>query len=245
MNTLIKTLDTYCDIHHIPMSKFGPIHYCKECIQKENNERPKYSLPSEDFLRRRKHVEFMDIGIPQRHINASFDNYNLTYRSQKEVLNTMVDLTNNFKERNYQNLVLIGKEGTGKTHLACAMAKELNEAGISVKFMKSFDLGCLFVENWGNEEFFETEEIEKISSYDLLIVDEYGLYDQKEHHKDYVDKVLLKRYDLNKPTIIISNLKEDELIDTLGFRLWSRLNEDRVTVLEFKWDDYRRANKFV
>ena len=48
-----------------------------------------------------------------------------------------------------------------------------------------------------------------------------------------------------KPTIIISNLKEDELIDTLGCRLWSRLNEDRVTVLEFKWDDYRRANKFV
>ena len=73
----------------------------------------------------------------------------------------------------------------------------------------------------------------------MLVIDEYGLYDQNERHKNYVDRVLLKRYEEKKPTIIISNLIKEQFISNVGFRLWSRLNEDELNVLEFTWHDYR------
>ena len=82
-------------------------------------------------------------------------------------------------------------------------------------------------------------EIDNCVSYDLLVIDEYGLYDQNERHKNYVDRVLLKRYEEKKPTIIISNLIKEQFISNVGFRLWSRLNEDELNVLEFTWHDYR------
>lgn len=134
---------------------------------------------------------------------------------------------------------MLGREGTGKTHLACAILKLLWQKGMRVRYINSFDLCSLFVENWKNTNFYERNEIDNFASYDLLVIDEYGLYDQNERHKNYVDRVLLKRYEEKKPTIIISNLIKEQFISNVGFRLWSRLNEDELNVLEFTWHDYR------
>ena len=54
--------------------------------------------------------------------------------------------------------------------------------------------------------------------------------------------MLYKRYDSKKPTIIISNLIKDQFISEIGFRLWSRLNEDGLSLFELTWPDYRMSS---
>lgn len=241
MHKVINVVDESCPIHGIPLQKLGPYVHCKECIRNEfpkQTEKSKYPLQQSNNSQ--KVINPSQLGIPERHISSSFENYKLVYTIQKDVFDHVVDFTNMIRNGSTQNLIMVGREGTGKTHLACAILK-LIAKDRRVKYINSFDLSSLFVENWRNTNFFEKNEIERFGSYDLLVIDEYGLYDQKDSHKEYVDKVLLKRYELKKPTVILSNLKKEELKDKLGFRLWSRLNQDGVHVLEFIWKDFRIA----
>lgn len=239
-NTLIKKL---CPIHGIRFEKVGPFHFCRQCTLDKAGEVNEKEVFLKTPDRQNDMAEYKRIGIPQRHIASSFENYGIEYIIQKNVHDQLLDFVNSFNNGNRNNLVLLGREGTGKTHLACAMLKLIRKKGVRVRYINSFDLSSIFVENWKNTNFFEKNEIDNFASYDLLIIDEYGLYDQKEHHKNYVDKVLLKRYDTQKPTIIISNLLKEQFITNIGFRLWSRLNEDGLSILEFAWCDYRISNK--
>lgn len=54
----------------------------------------------------------------------------------------------NFDKNECKNLVLLGREGTGKTHLACAILKLVVQKGLRVRYINSFDLSSFFVENW-------------------------------------------------------------------------------------------------
>lgn len=243
MNIEDQLIKEVCPIHKLQLGQLGPHQFCRQCILEGVNK----GKENESFLRKpdkqNEIAEYKRIGIPQRHITSSFDNYELEYIIQKNIHDQLLDFVNNFNNGNRKNLVVLGREGTGKTHLACAMLKLIHKKGVRVRYINSFDLSSIFVENWKNTNFFEKNEIDNFANYDLLIIDEYGLYDQKEHHKNYVDKVLLKRYDTQKPTIIISNLLKEQFIANIGFRLWSRLNEDGLSILEFTWCDYRISKK--
>ena len=235
-NQLKKDL---CSTHGIPFGQLGPIQFCSQCILDDVGKGKENEVLLMKPNKENDITDYKRLGIPQRHISSSFDNYAMEYTVQKDFCNQLIGYVDNFNKKLSGNLILLGREGTGKTHLACAMLKLLWRKGIRVRYINSFDLCSIFVENWKNTNFFEKNEIDNFASYDLLIIDEYGLYDQKEHYKNYVDKVLLKRYDTQKPTIIISNLLKEQFITNIGFRLWSRLNEDGLSVLEFTWCDYR------
>jgi DNA replication protein DnaC len=231
-----------CPIHCIQLNQMGPVIYCKKCVL----DKPFKSLEPERVLEKHQtqnnSASYKKLGIPKRHISSTFDNYNLEFIIQKEVCDQLVEYAMNFDKNECKNLVLLGREGTGKTHLACAILKLVVQKGLRVRYINSFDLSSFFVENWKNNNFYERNEVENFKSYDLLILDEYGLYDQTEHYKNYVDKVLYKRYDSEKPTIIISNLIKDQFISKIGFRLWSRLNEDGLSLFELTWPDYRMSS---
>lgn len=229
-----------CSIHGIQFIQAGPHLFCSQCLLHEADKRS-----TEKAVFSKKHDKQNDIatykklGIPRRHFSSSFENYELEYTVQKFSCDLLIDFVSNFNKKKCGNLIMLGREGTGKTHLACAILKLLWQKGMRVRYINSFDLCSLFVENWKNTNFYERNEIDNFASYDLLVIDEYGLYDQNERHKNYVDRVLLKRYEEKKPTIIISNLIKEQFISNVGFRLWSRLNEDELNVLEFMWHDYR------
>ena len=103
--------------------------------------------------------------------------------------------------------------------------------------------------SWGRKDQTEESVIEDLAEYDLLIIDEIGLHDSlgtdgkaknmNDLKKQAVHKVLFKRYDMMKNTVLVSNFTEEILKDWLGDRLWSRLRENQSQVIPCIWGDAR------
>lgn len=242
MSSQNRTEYSFCQKHKIKLEKLGPHIFCIHCIKEEIKDPDRYQYASVN-VDSDKEIDYLSLGIPINHINSSFENYQLEYKLQKQIFDRILQYTSEISSGFKGDMILLGREGTGKTHLACAMLKELAVKGKNIKFITSYELTNYFIENWGNRSFFESNEITKFAQYDVLIIDEYGFNDQKDAQKAYLEKILYKRYDCCKSTVIISNLFKDSIEESLGHRVWSRLNQNDLLIHQFQWHDYRLQNR--
>lgn len=112
------------------------------------------------------------------------------------------------QERN--GLFITGDVGTGKTHLAAAVANELLGRGVPVVFATMIDLLQKL------KETFETGgEAALLRAYidaDLLIIDDLGKEQPTEWAATKIYQIINARYEDFKPIIVTSNYSLDELV---------------------------------
>ena len=126
--------------------------------------------------------------------------------------------------------LLWGKCDSGKSYLAGCIANALMEKEIPVR-MTNFatvlnDLAATFD---GKNAY-----IEKLCSYPLLILDDFGMERGTEYGLEQVYNVIDSRYRSNKPLIVTTNLTLEELQkpqDTAHHRIYSRVTGMCVPVL--------------
>ncbi|MFB2539472.1 ATP-binding protein [Acinetobacter sp. c3-l95] len=179
--------------------------------------------------------------LPARHVESGFKNYIVSNAQQQHVLSQCVEFCKNYINGNRGNIIMTGRTGTGKTHLACAITRNLLNAGRKVRYITSDALATEIASTWKRSDSDEETAVNYFASFDLLILDEYGLHDQHETRLKLVHKVLYARYDQNKPTILISNWNTEQVKENLGDRLWSRFQHDGLINLECNWADARVA----
>ena len=137
---------------------------------------------------------------------------------------------------------MIGTPGTGKTHLSASIIRNiLHNSTKSARYYTSAEIAQKMMDTWSDASRSEKEVIDHFSSFDLLVIDEYGLHDRHEKRLEMVYKILYSRYDNMKSTLLISNFTLQNIQRDLGVRLWSRLHENNLTVVPCYWDD-RRIN---
>ncbi|EQD56002.1 DNA replication protein dnaC, partial [mine drainage metagenome] len=68
-----------------------------------------------------------------------------------------------------------GNTGTGKTHLACAIANELLRQGKSALFVRAYEVLRTIRDTWKGGEKTELAVIREFVAPDLLILDEVGV----------------------------------------------------------------------
>ena len=135
-------------------------------------------------------------------------------------------------------LILSGMVGTGKTHLAIAIAKQIIKKGRSAKYTTARGIVTSIRDSWGNNGVSEAEVIERLVNFDLLIVDEVGLQFGTDSERVHFFDVMGHRYDEVKPTILIGNLSIDEMSESLGERVIDRMRE-KGTAVVFDWASRR------
>lgn len=136
-------------------------------------------------------------------------------------------------ERN--SLILIGKCGTGKTHLAAAIANALLDKGIPVLFdTYSGHLHKLRMDMDNN-----THYREKMQNIDMLILDDVGREKVTEWSQSTMFDVINYRYEHMLPIVITSNYESNQLADYFGAAVWSRLCEMCIGV-KTEGGDYRK-----
>lgn len=182
-------------------------------------------------------------GISPRFQGASFANYEQTAQNRKAwaICERYAD---KWLERKSAGggLVLCGKPGTGKNHLACAIANAVIEQyQDSARITTALRIARKIKSTWSKEaELSENEVIGIYVDFDLLIIDEIGAQFGSEAEKIILFEIINERYEQMKPTILISNLTLEELPNYIGERVLDRMKEGKGAVVSFDWESYRK-----
>lgn len=191
-----------------------------------------------------------DALIPKRFLTRTLDNYQVDHDQQRRALKFCRHYVATFDQIREVGrcMVLIGKPGTGKTHLGVAMANELlhktsrsavyRTVGAVLQAIKaSFDR---------KSELSESEILASLINPDLLVLDEIGV--SKEQPGDFelttLFAIINGRYEREAPTVIISNLEASDLGRAMGDRCVDRLREGGLIVVPFDWESQRGKEGF-
>ncbi len=179
-------------------------------------------------------------GIAKRFTLCNFDNYRTECQEQefaKEVVQMYADGFDEHFESG-RSMLLQGNVGTGKTHLACAVANQIAGKGYTSIFRSVSNLIRSVRETWGGAGS-ESAVIEVYRNVDLLIIDEVGVQNNTENERNILFDILNSRYEEMKPTILITNLDIERFTKAVGLRIASRVQHDGV-IVPFTWGDYRK-----
>lgn len=182
---------------------------------------------------------------------CTFDNFSLSYYSDKpdengrvplnrmsKILNYCRDYADNFS-LNSKNILMRGATGLGKTHLSLAIANEVIKKGMSVIYVTAPDiLSRLEREHFSYQYHNEQDSFSSLLKCDLLIIDDLGTEFITQFSVSCMYNLLNSRLLASKPMIISTNLQLSELVTTYSQRFVSRLigAADR---LDFLGDDIR------
>lgn len=216
----------------------------QEKIKKEKE------LTEEQELRKQKIESILGkSGIKKRYLSRTIDSFSVTAENKRS-FEVATDYIKNFREYFTQGkgLYLEGPCGTGKTHLAVAIALAIINTGVPVICKTSIDiLGDIKRCYERNSEVTEEEVLEAYKTVDLLIIDDLGKEQVTEWSVPVLYSILNERYEALLPTIITTNYNTTALAEKLSAKgdaetataIISRFVESskRVTM---SWADYRR-----
>lgn len=122
------------------------------------------------------------------------------------------------------NMVLMGGVGTGKTHLAVAIANALVDRKQRVWYSTAREAIRRIRSTWRSDSK-QTEEgvLEDFAWYDMAIFDEIGIGTGTQSELLSFFDIIDARYCQMLPTILITNLCLDEFMSLLGARTVDRI----------------------
>ncbi len=186
-------------------------------------------------------------GIGRLIEQQSFANFDLdwyredeeTYLRMKTNLARAKEYCKNFPKRK-MNLLLIGKTGTGKTHISTAIAREIINLGYDV----IYDSVQNIIADFEDDKFrrsYNTDELraEKYLECDLLIIDDLGTEFTNQVTLSCIYNLLNTRQNKGLATIISTNLTAEELAGKYDDRIYSRIVGAGTIVLPFVGRDRR------
>lgn len=173
--------------------------------------------------------------------NLCFDNFEKRGRlglgeQQADSLENAYNQACHFADNRQGWLLLVGRYGCGKTHLAAAIANHTIESGVSTLFLTVPDLlDWLRYAYSGGEMSFE-ERFEEIRESPMLILDDFGTQNATPWAQEKIFQIMNYRYINKLPTVVTSNM----LINDFEGRVRSRLQDpELVTVVKISAPDYR------
>ena len=115
-------------------------------------------------------------------------------------------------------LFITGPKGTGKTHLAAAIANQLMQEGTAVVCMTMIDLLDRIKQTFEQHQKWGASESTVLNTYKevpLLIIDDMGKEPATEWAVSKIYAIINARYEAYLPTIITTNYSDSELVRRL------------------------------
>lgn len=194
-------------------------------------------LYSQSFLQRRLKEEnfsmfrydfYQDVPDPE------YPDMETPYQNIKKAVSFCKSFIQSFSVE-YENMIIFGKTGVGKTFLSNCIAKELLDQGNTVIYLSApqlFDIIEKYKFSKSKTEAPETAEtrIQYIFDCDLLIIDDLGT----EFNNTFVSSQLYycinERFLRRKSILISTNLSLEEIRQNYSDRIFSRLFNDYISI---------------
>ena len=213
---------------------------CPKCAKEREKEQEEKERKAE--LEKQKE-KWRQSNIKEKFFDMTFDDYvvvNDTQKTAKEKLSAIAYGGN-------RSLLLLGSNGLGKTMLSSLALKE--RGGY---IFKMYEIIIQIKSSYkANSKVDEADILKMLSECPLLVIDEVGKQFGSESEKNWLSYVIDERYECNKPTVLISNLKlmrdcsEEEKNE--GLYIERYLGRDSVSrlvecadIVTITGDDYRR-----
>lgn len=172
----------------------------------------------------------------------------LTGRSSKEAMLTALEACHEFVDTfssEFQNILLYGDTGVGKTFLSHCIAKELIERSCSViYFSASMLFDVLAKETFSKKDTQEEEAHAHIYGCDLLIIDDLGSELSNTFTTAQLFTVLNERGLRRRSTVISTNLALEDIKAIYSERIFSRISSS-YKMLRLTGDDIRIQKKLL
>lgn len=230
------TVDGECAVHGaLPVTiKRDMEWYCPQCLNAELKR--EYA---EKWNEQRNADLFAVATIPHKYHGKKFT---ASTPAQKLVRGTVKAFRDQItKGPKWAALVLMGEFGTGKTLLACELAESLIEKFcLSVRYLTAEQMVGEVQASYSAEGKSRETELLRMAQFDLLIIDEIDAKRGSDDANAILTEVINRRYNAEKPVVVITNQPFDNLAKFVGGRVHSRLHENAF-VCQFDWPDFRKS----
>ncbi|MGZ9420446.1 ATP-binding protein [Staphylococcus epidermidis] len=181
----------------------------------------------------------------QSNVNASLrdatvNSYQPQNEHQAQAKKTAIEYVKTFSVDKPKSLILQGSYGTGKSHIAYAIAKAIKNEGYSVAFMHIPMLMERIKATYNKNAAETTDElVQLLSNIDLLVLDDIGV-ENTEHTLNKLFSIVDNR--VGKNNIFTTNFSDKELNQNMNWqRINSRMKHNARTV-KVLGDDYRERD---
>ena len=188
-------------------------------------------------------------GIKKRFRQRTFPNFRTDTPGRKKNYGIAKEYADNwaYHQAKGDGLYIEGTNGTGKTHLAAAIALQLIHEGVPVICKTSSDLLLDIKKSFDGDGIRESDVLDIYKRVDLLIIDDLGKEQCSDWSMSTLYSILNDRYEDMKPTIVTTNYNQAALAAALtpkGYddskiaAILSRLREVSI-VMTMAWEDIR------
>ncbi|MBR6451365.1 MAG: ATP-binding protein [Lachnospiraceae bacterium] len=230
--------------HGYPEDYLDPIYVCANCRDTGYVNGEKCRCLKQAAIR----LLYSQSNLESVLSEENFDNLSYEYYNDADVerMRQIVEECRSFArdfDSVYENLLLNGSVGVGKTYLTNCIAKDLLESGHSVIYFTSFKLFDLlakyaFHSSDAGDDI--TAMHEDVFSCDLLIIDDLGTEMTNSFVSSQLFAILNERNIRKKSTIISTNLSLELLNEKYSERNFSRIF-GYYKMLRIEIDDIRIA----
>lgn len=186
-------------------------------------------VPCRCYLRHRSSAGFSENGLYGNLLDKKFSSFDISYYENPEKIGGLVKYMDGMIDRfgepssRRSNIFIKGMVGSGKTHFALASASSAADRGLSVLYRRFPDL----MDDFRKEKLGGTESISRRArSVDLLVIDDLDVGDISSFTENQFRMLIEDRNILNLPWIILTNLREREIQEKYGQRVFDRLLEN-------------------
>ena len=182
-----------------------------------------------------KHYMSESSGVPLRYWSESLSTFKATNDQMKRNLETVKLYAS---QKGSKTLMLCGNNGTGKTHLGCAIIRE--RGGIYKTMQRLlFEIDCTM--NY-NSKLTNLNLLDELCNTQLLVLDEIGRGGRESKQQELCYYIINERYNNKLSTVLISNLPKADFVHFLGKAINDRLNETGI-FLELSGNSYRKEKR--